>query len=67
MLLWLSEDYQQRYGVIISACKKAQQKHFSQDNLFSTLLGLQGSVRRIPGADDILTPVEESRNENSGH
>ena len=43
MLLWLSPDYQQRYGVS-SQCLQQQAKtnDYSQDNLFSTLLGLLG-------------------------
>jgi lipid A ethanolaminephosphotransferase len=62
MLLWLSPDYQQRYGVS-SQClqQQAKTKDYSQDNLFSTLLGLLGvSTREYQAADDILTPCREA-------
>ena len=62
MLLWLSPDYQQRYGVS-SQClqQQAQSKDYSQDNLFSTLLGLLGvSTHEYQAADDILTPCGEA-------
>lgn len=58
MLLWLSEDYQQRYGVS-SQClqQRAKTDPYSQDNLFSTLLGLLGvDTREYQAIDDILTP-----------
>ncbi|ELI8804079.1 phosphoethanolamine transferase EptA [Klebsiella michiganensis] len=62
MLLWLSADYQQRYGVS-SQClqQKAKTQAYSQDNLFSTLLGLLGvSTREYQATDDILTPCREA-------
>ncbi|WP_323093768.1 phosphoethanolamine transferase EptA [Klebsiella variicola] len=62
MLLWLSPDYQQRYGVS-SQClqQQAKTKDYSQDNLFSTLLGLLGvSTHEYLAADDILTPCREA-------
>ncbi|WP_434138926.1 phosphoethanolamine transferase EptA [Klebsiella quasipneumoniae] len=62
MLLWLSPDYQQRYGVS-SQClqQQAKTKDYSQDNLFSTLLGLLGvSTHKYQAADDILTPCREA-------
>ena len=62
MLLWLSPDYQQRYGVS-SQClqQQAKTKDYSQDNLFSTLLGLLGvSTHAYQAADDILTPCREA-------
>ncbi|HDH2318602.1 TPA: phosphoethanolamine transferase EptA [Klebsiella quasipneumoniae subsp. similipneumoniae] len=62
MLLWLSPDYQQRYGVS-SQClqQQAKTKDYSQDNLFSTLLGLLGvSTHEYRAADDILTPCREA-------
>lgn len=62
MLLWLSPDYQQRYGVS-SQClqQQAKTKDYSQDNLFSTLLGLLGvSTHEYQAADDILTPYREA-------
>jgi lipid A ethanolaminephosphotransferase len=57
MLIWLSSDYQQRYGVNKSCLdKKAAQQGFSQDNLFSTLLGLTGiQTNEYKSADDILS------------
>ncbi|HAT1611269.1 TPA: phosphoethanolamine transferase EptA [Raoultella planticola] len=58
MLLWLSQDYQQRYGVS-SPClqQRAKTDPYSQDNLFSTLLGLFGvDTHEYQAADDILTP-----------
>ncbi|WP_075808803.1 phosphoethanolamine transferase EptA [Raoultella ornithinolytica] len=58
MLLWLSDDYQQRYGVS-SQClqQRAKTDPYSQDNLFSTLLGLLGvDTREYQATDDILTP-----------
>ncbi|KAJ95492.1 phosphoethanolamine transferase EptA [Raoultella planticola] len=58
MLLWLSQDYQQRYGVS-SQClqQRAKTAPYSQDNLFSTLLGLLGvDTHEYQATDDILTP-----------
>lgn len=57
MLIWLSPDYQQRYGVNKSCIdKKAAQQGFSQDNLFSTMLGLTGiQTHEYQPSDDILT------------
>ncbi len=41
MALWLSADYQQRYGISAHCLQqRAQKENYSQDNLFSTLLGL---------------------------
>jgi glucan phosphoethanolaminetransferase (alkaline phosphatase superfamily) len=37
-------DYQQRYGVSSQCCSKSENEAYSQDNLFSTLLGLLGSA-----------------------
>ncbi|EOA4335033.1 phosphoethanolamine transferase EptA [Klebsiella aerogenes] len=62
MLLWLSPDYQQRYGVS-SQCLQQQAKtnDYSQDNLFSTLLGLLGvDSREYQAKDDLLTPCRET-------
>ncbi|MGR7355594.1 phosphoethanolamine transferase EptA [Klebsiella aerogenes] len=62
MLLWLSPDYQQRYGVS-SQCLQQQAKtnDYSQDNLFSTLLGLLGvETREYQAKDDLLTPCRET-------
>lgn len=62
MLLWLSPDYQQRYGVS-SQCLQQQAKtnNYSQDNLFSTLLGLLGvDSREYQAKDDLLTPCRET-------
>lgn len=57
MLIWLSPDYQLRYGVNKSCLDKlAAQDDFSQDNLFSTMLGLTGTLTRVyQPQDDILT------------
>ncbi|WP_312057328.1 phosphoethanolamine transferase EptA [Pantoea brenneri] len=57
MLIWLSDDYQQRYAVNRGCLTKlAATDDFSQDNLFSTMLGLTGTATHeyLP-ADDILT------------
>ncbi|XTZ37162.1 phosphoethanolamine transferase EptA [Salmonella enterica] len=57
-LIWLSEDYQQRYGVN-SQClqQRARDQEVSQDNLFPTMLGLLGvSTKEYRAQDDILTP-----------
>ena len=58
MLLWLSEDYQKRYRTDLTCLqKRAAQEDFSQDNLFSTMLGLTGvQTRNYQAADDILQP-----------
>lgn len=58
MLIWLSEDYQTRYGINYACLKKqARDNDYSQDNLFSTLLGLTGvSTKEYQQQDDILTP-----------
>ncbi|KNC91606.1 phosphoethanolamine transferase EptA [Trabulsiella odontotermitis] len=64
MLLWLSEDYQQRYGINYSCLKtRAAARPYSQDNLFSTMLGILGvGTREYQAADDILAPCRgESR------
>ncbi|HHG8774569.1 TPA: phosphoethanolamine transferase EptA [Raoultella planticola] len=58
MLIWLSPDYQQRYGVS-SRClqQRAKTEPYSQDNVFSTLLGLFGvNTQQYRATDDILTP-----------
>ena len=56
MLIWLSPDYQQRHAVDMGCMNKLSGKSWSQDNLFSTMLGLTGTVTHeyAPG-DDILT------------
>ena len=58
MVMWLSDDYQKRYGVSDSCLKKrASEQNFSQDNLFSTMLGIMGvSTKEYQPADDILAP-----------
>lgn len=63
MLLWLSEDYQQRYQVSQTCLqKRASSEDFSQDNLFSTLLGLTGvQTQKYQAADDILQPCREAK------
>ncbi|UGS41360.1 phosphoethanolamine transferase EptA [Pseudocitrobacter corydidari] len=56
MLLWLSDDYQKRYDVNYDCLKKAStQNEYSQDNLFSTMLGILGvETTEYRAADDIL-------------
>ncbi|MGU3522076.1 phosphoethanolamine transferase EptA [Enterobacteriaceae bacterium C23F] len=63
MLIWLSEDYQQRYNVNYSCLKNnAQANDYSQDNLFSTMLGLAGvSTKEYQASDDILTPCRGAK------
>ncbi|WP_448886105.1 phosphoethanolamine transferase EptA [Citrobacter telavivensis] len=62
MLLWLSEDYQQRYQVDANCLQKqAHDRDYSQDNLFSTLLGLTGvQTTQYQAADDILQPCRRT-------
>ncbi|EMM5418002.1 phosphoethanolamine transferase EptA [Citrobacter amalonaticus] len=62
MLLWLSEDYQQRYQVDASCLQKqARTQDQSQDNLFSTMLGLTGvQTTQYQAADDILQPCRRT-------
>lgn len=57
MLLWLSADYQQRFAINSHCLRKlAATDDFSQDNLFSTLLGMTGTVtHEYKPADDILS------------
>jgi len=62
MLIWLSPDFQQRYRVS-GAClqKRAASEAFSQDNLFSTMLGITGVQTHVyQPADDILAACRES-------
>lgn len=56
MLLWLSDDYRKRYGVNYACLQqKAKENDYSQDNLFSTMLGLTGvETQEYRAADDIL-------------
>ncbi|MGL5967727.1 MAG: phosphoethanolamine transferase EptA [Kluyvera sp.] len=56
MLLWLSDDYQKRYNVNYTCLqKKAKENDYSQDNLFSTMLGMTGvETQEYRAADDIL-------------
>jgi lipid A ethanolaminephosphotransferase len=58
MLIWLSDRYQQRHAVNYACLKKrASTEAFSQDNLFSTMLGLVGvQTSEYHAADDILAP-----------
>lgn len=58
MVMWLSDDYQKRYGVSNTCLKKrASEQNYSQDNLFSTMLGIMGvSTKEYQAADDILAP-----------
>lgn len=56
MLIWLSPEYQQRYGVNDDCLQKqAREQDASQDNLFSTMLGLTGvQTTQYRAADDLL-------------
>jgi lipid A ethanolaminephosphotransferase len=56
MLIWLSEDYKKRFGINESCLKKAAaNNNYSQDNLFSTMLGLTGTeTKEYVPSDDIL-------------
>lgn len=57
LLIWLSQEYQTRYGVN-SQClqKNAREKAVSQDNLFPTMLGILGvSTKEYRAEDDLLT------------
>lgn len=62
LLIWLSPDYQKRYAVKMDCLNNlAVSGTFSQDNLFSTLLGLGGvETRQYKAADDILTTCRSS-------
>ncbi|WP_313068876.1 phosphoethanolamine transferase EptA [Atlantibacter hermannii] len=55
MLLWLSDDYQKRYSVDRACLNKRAALDASQDNLFSTLLGLTGTqTREYISSDDLI-------------
>lgn len=56
MLVWLSDDYQKRYGINYSCLQKqAKENDYSQDNLFSTMLGMTGvETQEYRAADDLL-------------
>lgn len=58
MVIWLSDKYQKGHAVNYSCLKKrASAEAFSQDNLFSTMLGLVGvQTSEYHAADDILAP-----------
>ena len=63
MLLWLSPEYQQRFHINQQCLQqKAGQENYSQDNLFSSLLGLFGvDTREYHSSDDLLTPCRNAR------
>lgn len=56
MLIWLSPDYQQRYAIDAGCLKQqATTRKYSQDNLFSTLLGITGVQTQVyTPSEDIL-------------
>lgn len=56
MLIWLSPDYRQRYAINKNCLDKlAANDHFSQDNLFSTMLGMTGVItKEYKEGNDIL-------------
>lgn len=62
MVMWLSDDYQQRYGVNYACLKKrAAENAYSQDNLFSTMLGIMGiETQEYHRQDDVLTPCRDN-------
>lgn len=62
MLIWLSEDYKKRFGINETCLKKqAANNNYSQDNLFSTMLGLTGTeTKEYVPSDDILTGCRAS-------
>jgi len=56
LLIWLSPDYQQRYAVNYKCLsQQATTLKYSQDNLFSTMLGITGvQTREYVTSDDIV-------------
>ncbi|MCH9406089.1 phosphoethanolamine transferase EptA [Pantoea agglomerans] len=56
LLIWLSPDYQQRYAVDYKCLsQQATTQKYSQDNLFSTMLGIAGvQTREYVSSDDIV-------------
>lgn len=56
MLIWLSTDYQKRYSVDVACLRNmAASRNYSQDNLFSTMLGITGTeTQEYLPSDDIL-------------
>ncbi|STT85255.1 putative cell division protein [Klebsiella pneumoniae] len=62
MALWLSRRLPAALRYFAHCLQqRAQKENYSQDNLFSTLLGLLGvSTREYQAADDILTPCREA-------
>ncbi|WP_313571266.1 phosphoethanolamine transferase EptA [Pantoea piersonii] len=63
MLIWLSPDYQQRYAVDRNCLnQQTMKKGYSQDNLFSTMLGITGvQTREYVSSDDILAACRKPR------
>ncbi|WLI78390.1 phosphoethanolamine transferase EptA [Kosakonia sp. H02] len=61
LLIWLSADYQKRYGINGQCLQKnAREKAVSQDNLFPTMLGILGvSTKEYRSEEDILMPCRE--------
>ena len=62
MLIWLSPDFQQRYAVDRYCLSQQATAHaYSQDNLFSTLLGITGvQTREYVAADDMLAACRKT-------
>ncbi|MET4056019.1 lipid A ethanolaminephosphotransferase [Pantoea agglomerans] len=56
LLIWLSPNYQQRYAVDYKCLsQQATTQKYSQDNLFSTMLGITGvQTREYVSSDDIV-------------
>ncbi|WP_419963402.1 phosphoethanolamine transferase EptA [Pantoea vagans] len=66
LLIWLSPDYQQRYAVDYTCLNRlATSQKYSQDNLFSTMLGMTGvQTREYVAADDILATCRNQPAQN---
>lgn len=62
MLIWLSPDFQQRYAVSRHCLSQQATAHaYSQDNLFSTLLGITGvQTLEYIAADDMLAACRKT-------
>ncbi|HEY0208322.1 phosphoethanolamine transferase EptA [Acerihabitans sp.] len=69
MLMWLSPDYLQANAVREDCLRnRAARQAYSQDNLFSTLLGLVNVKTQLYQPDlDVLQPCREALHENSDH
>lgn len=66
MLIWLSDAYKKQYHVSQRCLEqRAKNEAFSQDNLFSTILGITGTqTREYHATDDILAPCKGQTDES---